>query len=148
MALDTGSKAPDFSLPSTSGSTFKLSKDLLGKPVILYFYPKNFTRVCTQESCSFRDHFDVFRDASIDVFGVSMDNLDSHEKFREQYKLPFHLLADVSGSVSKLYKAKLPFVPMSKRITYLLDSNHIIRAKYNDMFGAESHIKAMIASLN
>ena len=143
MALHVGAQAPDFTLDSTSGDSFKLS-NLKGKACILYFYPKDFTKGCTKESCDFRDHFQVFRSLDIDIYGISTDSVATHHKFKAKHKLPFELLADVSGKVSKLYKAHIPFVGISKRVTYLLNKNHTITAVYSDMFGAENHIKNMI----
>jgi peroxiredoxin Q/BCP len=144
MPLSVNAPAPDFSLPSTSGNTFRLSDDQKDKPCILYFYPKDFTNVCTAEACAFRDQFAEFRGLDIDVYGISRDTLETHHKFREAYKLPFDLLADVDGNVAKLYKARIPVIGMTRRVTYLLDAQHRIAAVYEDMFGAEGHIRAMI----
>jgi len=144
MALQVGTKAPDFSLPSTSGKDFKLSRDAAGKPIILYFYPKDFTPGCTKQACAFRDQFDQFRDVDIDVIGISRDTIRKHSEFKEKYELPFDLLADLDGKVSRAYDAQMPIVSMSKRITYLLDADHRIKAAYANLFGAEQHIKAMI----
>lgn len=148
MPLDIHSSAPDFTLPSTEGRSFTLSKDAAGKPLILYFYPKDFTRVCTKEACEFRDHFATFRDLNITVYGVSTDSIEKHHKFREEHQLPFHLLSDERATVSNLYDAKVPLFNMSKRVTYLIDHEHKIQAVYKEMFGAEDHIKSMIAELN
>ena len=144
MALSVGSKAPDFSLPSTSGSVFTLSKHAAGKPLILYFYPKDFTPGCTKQACTFRDRFDHFREVEIDVIGISTDTVNKHLEFRDKHQLPFHLLSDKDGKVSRAYDAMMPFLNMSKRITYLLDSNHRVAAVYSDLFGAEKHIRRMI----
>ena len=144
MALSVGDFAPDFTLPSTSGSTFGLSKEGQGKPCILYFYPKDFTPGCTKEACSFRDNIQDFAEYDIDVYGISTDSIPKHQEFKAKYKLPFELLADVEGKVSKAYDAKMPFMNVSKRVTYLLDAEHRIVAVYSDMFGAEKHIQKMI----
>jgi peroxiredoxin Q/BCP len=109
----------------------------------LYFYPKDFTPGCTREACEFRDQFAEFRGLDIDVVGISRDSVTTHLKFRDTYKLPFELLADEQGEVATLYKAALPLLPLTRRITYLLDSNHRIAAVYGGMFGAEKHIAAM-----
>ncbi|MFP4089890.1 MAG: peroxiredoxin [Cyclobacteriaceae bacterium] len=143
MALSEGSKAPDFTLPSTEGRTFKLSEAMAGKPCILYFYPKDFTPGCTQEACEFRDHFAFFKELDIDVVGISRDSIATHRKFKEANQLPFELLADERGDVSKLYKASLPFLGVTRRISYLLDKNHKIVAAYESMFAATNHIKKM-----
>lgn len=144
MPLKIKTQAPDFTLPSTEGKSFTLSQDAEGQPVVLYFYPKDFTRVCTKEACGFRDDLSSFTDLGVSIYGISTDSIETHHKFRKQHRLPFHLLADQGGAVSKLYKAKLPLLNISKRITYLLDEEHKIKAVYQDLFNAERHIRLMI----
>jgi peroxiredoxin Q/BCP len=100
--LREGDPAPDFELLSDAGDTVRLSS-LKGKPVVLYFYPKDDTPGCTTEACEFRDAYDVFRDRGAEVLGVSPDNVSSHEKFKTKYELPFTLLADPDHSVAEQY---------------------------------------------
>lgn len=147
MSLPINTQAPDFTLPSTEEKQFSLSKDGAGKALILFFYPKDFTRVCTKEVCGFRDEFETFRNLDVLVYGISTDSIESHHRFRKEHQLPFHLLADEKGTVSRLYDAKVPLLNMSKRITYFLDKDHKIKAAYQDHFGAEGHIKEMISSV-
>lgn len=147
MGLEINTKAPDFTLPSTTGKDFKLSKDQAGKPCIIYFYPKDFTRGCTQEACEFRDAHEMFRDYDIDIYGVSRDTIASHNKFRKKHELPFHLLSDKSGKMIREWKAMLPIVGVPKRITYLLDKDHKIVVVFDNLFGADKHIKEMIAQV-
>lgn len=148
MPLKENTPAPDFTLPSTEGKAFSLSKDAKGKPLVLYFYPKDFTNVCTKEACEFRDQFAFFRTQQIQVYGISRDNIATHQRFREQYKLPFHLLADESGDVAKLYKATIPLLPVTRRVTYLLNADHTIAGAFEKMFGYEEHIQEMIERVN
>ncbi|MFN3996233.1 peroxiredoxin [Algoriphagus sp.] len=147
MALSIGAKAPDFTLPSTSDKKFSLSKDMLGKAVIIYFYPKDFTGVCTAEACEFRDQFEAFRELDIPVFGISRDDIPTHEKFKKVHKLPFELLSDESGKVCKVYDALIPLIKMPKRITYLLDKDHKIAGVFSDMFESKGHIESMLRKL-
>lgn len=145
MPLPINTKAPDFNLPSTSGKNFSLYKDMLAKPCILYFYPKDFSVGCTNEACSFRDTFEVFLELNIKIIGISRDSLESHLKFKKTLNLPFDLLADEGGKVCAEYKTQLPFVPLfTKRTTYLLDKNQMILAVYENIFSSKRHIKAMI----
>lgn len=146
MPLKVDDRAPDFQLSSTSGEVVQLN-DFKGKPLILFFYPKDFTPGCTKEVCEFRDAFAVFRELDIQVLGVSRDSIASHLKFKDKYSLPFELLSDADASVAAAYKATIPVLNMSKRVTYLLDSEHKIKAVYENMFGAEKHIKQMIAKV-
>jgi len=147
MALSSGAIAPDFSLPATTVGEISLSKDLGGKSVILYFYPKDFTPGCTTEACEFRDQFAAFRDLDIPIFGISRDSLSSHEKFKKIHNLPFELLADESGKVCKAYDALLPLFKMPTRVTYLLDSNHRIAGVFQGLFENKAHVAAMIKQL-
>ena len=100
--LKEGDKAPDFAVPDAEGKMVRL-KDLRGKKVVLYFYPKDDTPGCTKEACSFRDSFAAFKRRGIEVLGVSLDNEKSHQKFAQKYGLPFRLLADTERSVSEAY---------------------------------------------
>ena len=147
MALKVGDKAPDFTLPSTSGKSFALHMDASNKPLILYFYPKDFTAGCTKDSGRCRDKREDLKDFDIDVYGISTDSIETHHKFREKYELPFDLLSDIDGYVSKKYQARLPILNVSKRITYLLDKDHRVAAVYSNLFGAEKHIHEMISQL-
>ena len=100
--LQEGDPAPDFQLQSDSGETVKLS-DFRGRPVVLYFYPKDDTPGCTTEACEFRDAYDVYRERGAEVIGVSPDTVASHEKFKSKYQLPFTLLADPDHEVAEKY---------------------------------------------
>jgi peroxiredoxin Q/BCP len=100
--IEEGKPAPDFELPTDSGETIKLS-DLRGKPVVLYFYPKDDTPGCTTQACGIRDAYGEFEKAGAMVLGVSPDNEKSHGKFKDKYELPFTLLADTEHSVAEQY---------------------------------------------
>lgn len=146
MPLKVKDQAPDFKLKSTAEELFQLSK-VAGEPVILFFYPKNFTSVCTQEVCEFRDAFATFRDLNIKVLGISQDTISSHHRFKAEHKLPFELLSDPGGKVAKLYKAVVPVINLNRRVTYLLNKEHKIEAVYENMFTADKHVKQMVANV-
>jgi peroxiredoxin Q/BCP len=148
MALHIGDDAPNFTLPSTAGNNFNLAQDLKDTACILYFYPKDFTPGCNAEACEFRDHFENFREVDIPVFGISTDSIPTHLKFKAKYGLPFELLSDQDGKVTKAYDAIIPILKLAKRTTYLLGKDHKIKAVYNEMFGARNHIKAMLDEVN
>ena len=100
--IEEGKPAPDFTLTSDAGETVQLS-GLRGKPVVLYFYPKDDTPGCTTQACAIRDAYAEFERAGAVVLGVSPDNEASHVKFRKKYHLPFALLADPDHKVADLY---------------------------------------------
>jgi len=100
--IEEGKPAPDFELQTDSGGTVKLS-DYRGRPVVLYFYPKDDTPGCTTEACEFRDAYDVYRERGAEVLGVSPDSVASHGKFKSKYELPFTLLADPDHTVAEEY---------------------------------------------
>ena len=100
--VEEGKAAPDFELTSDSGDTVRLS-DLRGKPVVLYFYPKDMTSGCTTQACGIRDAYDDFSSADAVVLGVSPDSAASHVRFKQKHELPFALLADTDHAVAELY---------------------------------------------
>jgi len=100
--IEAGQTAPDFELQSDAGETVKLSA-LRGKPVVLYFYPKDDTPGCTTQACGIRDAYGEFERAGAVVLGVSPDDAASHEKFKDKYSLPFTLLADDDHAVAEAY---------------------------------------------
>jgi peroxiredoxin Q/BCP len=102
MALKTGDKIPDLTLPATGGKDISL-KDLKGKKLVLYFYPKDNTPGCTQEGIDLRDMYKDFRKAGAEVIGISRDSVRSHENFATKYKLPFPLIADGDEKACKAF---------------------------------------------
>jgi thioredoxin-dependent peroxiredoxin len=100
--LRVGQQAPDFSLPDQDMNSFTLSANT-GKKIALYFYPKDNTIGCTLQSCNLRDHYAELKEKGFEVIGISTDDVDSHKKFRNDYRLPFRLLADTEKKVAKLY---------------------------------------------
>ena len=100
--IEEGTPAPDFALQSDAGETIRLS-DLRGKPVVLYFYPKDDTTGCTTQACGIRDAYREFEAAGAVVLGVSPDDERSHVKFKEKFELPFTLLADEEHKVADEY---------------------------------------------
>lgn len=102
--VEEGKPAPDFELETDEGGAVRLS-ELRGKPVVLYFYPKDDTAGCTKQACAFRDVYSEFQERGAVVLGVSPDSAASHRKFKEKYGLPFPLLADPDHDVAERYGA-------------------------------------------
>lgn len=135
-----GQPAPDFTLPDQSGRPVRLSDYRGAKNVVLYFYPKDYTPGCTAEACAFRDSYEVFKAAGAEVIGVSMDTAESHERFAADHRLPFVLLADTDGTVSRLYQVNGLFGLWRRRITFVIDKAGIIRHSFESQLNATRHI--------
>lgn len=121
--LKTGAKAPDFTLPNDQGDDTALSDLLKDGPLILYFYPADFTPGCTKEACSIRDMHDDIQSVGLTVVGVSPQDADSHRRFREAHDLPFLLLSDTDKIVAKAYDVDGPMGIGVRRATYLIDAD-------------------------
>jgi peroxiredoxin Q/BCP len=125
LSLRPGDPAPSFSATATDGSEIR-SKDLLGKPVVVYFYPRDDTPGCTKEACGFRDHHPAIQKTGAVVLGVSADTVKSHVKFTDKYRLPFPLLSDPDAAVAKAFGAWGEKVFMGRkyqgmhRVTFLI----------------------------
>ena len=144
--IGVGDRAPDFSLPDRTGKTVHLS-DFRGKPVVLYFYPKDDTPGCTKEACAFRDSFEAFKDAGAEVVGVSSDSGESHQKFAEKFHLPFTLVSDAGGNVRKRYGVPATLGLLPGRVTFVIDRDGIVRHVFNSQLQATKHVDEALAVL-
>ena len=141
--LETGTKAPDFTLPDQNGALHTLS-EYRGKKVILYFYPKDNTSGCTKQACSFAGLYPQFREKGAVILGVSRDSVASHKKFEQNYGLPFTLLSDTEREVIEAYdvwKEKKNYGKVSfgvVRTTYLIDENGIIVKAFGNVKAADN----------
>ncbi len=146
--MKVGDSAPLFSLADSSGKEVKL-KDYLGKKsIVLYFYPKDYTRGCTTEACSFRDRYELFLKAGAEVIGISGDSSESHANFAVTYKLPFVLLSDVKNKVRKLYNVGSTFGIIPGRVTYILDKRGIIQHIFSSQINPKKHIDEALRILD
>jgi peroxiredoxin Q/BCP len=133
VAMDR--KVPAFALPATGGRTWKLA-DAAGKPLVVYFYPKDATSGCTQEGEAFRDLYPKFRQAGVQIVGVSPDSVASHEKFKAKYAFPFELLSDEDRAACQLFdvwKEKSLYGRKYmgvERCTFLLDAMGVLRREW------------------
>lgn len=150
--LETGTKAPDFSLPDQDGVMHSLSQ-YRGKKVILYFYPRDNTPGCTKQACGFRDLYPQFTEKGAVVLGVSKDSVASHKKFQEKYQLSFPILSDTELQVIQAYdvwKEKKLYGKVSMgvvRTTYLIDENGIISKAFGKVKAAQNS-EQMLEELN
>jgi peroxiredoxin Q/BCP len=145
--VDVGDEAPDFELLDRHGRAVRL-RDFRGKrPVVLYFYPKDDTPGCTKEACSFRDHYEDFRNLGAEVIGISSDSPESHARFVDKYELPFCLLSDRQGLVRKTYgiPATLGLIP--GRVTFVIDTTGVVRHVFNSQAQATRHVGEALETL-
>lgn len=149
--LEVGKKAPQFTLPDSDGNKVSL-KDYLGQKVVLYFYPKDNTSGCTQESCDFRDSLSQFNKIKIAVLGVSKDSQSSHIKFRDKYDLNFPLLSDIETKVIQKYgiwKEKSMYGKKYmgvERSTFLIDEKGKIEKIYKKV-KVTDHVSQILSDL-
>lgn len=151
MTLPAGTPAPDFTLPDENDEQHSLS-DFRGKPLVLYFYPKDDTKGCTTEACGFRDDYRAYQQAGVEIVGISPDSSKSHMKFKKKYELPFTLLADVGHQVADQYGVWGRKKSWGReydgifRTTYLIDADGKIRKVFEKVRPAD-HSAEILASL-
>lgn len=124
--LATGARAPDFTLPDSEGQATTLGDLLARGPLVLYFYPADFTPGCTREACSIRDVHGELRRAGLVVAGISPQAPASHQRFRERHGLPFTLLADPDKAVIRRYGVEGPLGWGVRRATFLIDPDRMV----------------------
>ena len=152
--IEAGSKAPAFTLTADDGTKVRLS-ELKGSPVVLYFYPKDDTPGCTREACAFRDQKAALKKLGAKVFGISPDDVASHEKFRDKYDLNFLLLADPGHKMAEKYGAWREKNMYGKkkmgiqRSTYLLDADGKVAKLWKSVKvdGHDEHVLKAITEL-
>jgi peroxiredoxin Q/BCP len=149
--LKIGDRAPDFNLPATSGGKISL-KSLIGKTIVLYFYPKDDTPGCTKEACAFRDELPRFKSKAAVILGVSNDSIESHHKFIDKYELTFPLLSDDDFSVSKkygVYKEKNLYGKKYwgiERSTFVIDADGKLSAIFRKV-KVDDHVQELLNTI-
>ena len=139
--LDVGDTAPDFVLTNDDGKAVSLDDLLAQGPLILYFYPADFTSVCTAEACEIRDRHDDLRGVSANVVGVSPQSEASHQRFRKRYDLPFPLLDDRNKQVIRAYGVNGPLGIGVRRVTYLINRDKKIERRVLADFAVRHHVE-------
>lgn len=135
-----GDRAPNFSLPSQRGEQVELERLLGQRPMVIYFYPKDDTPICTKEACFFRDHYEDFKDAGAEVIGISSDSSESHRQFAAKYRLPFTLLSDEGGKVREMYGVPSTLGIFPGRVTFIIDRQGVVRHVFSSQFRAKAHV--------
>lgn len=143
MSLQVGQKAPEFDVVTSSGKRVKLSELAGRKNVVLYFYPGDFTPVCTRETCGFRDAYAELAGKDTEVIGVSVDSDESHRKFAEAHGVPFDLVSDAKKELARRYEATSflrDLIGKTSRITYVIDKKGEIAGVFRGELSARKHV--------
>ena len=147
MALKVGGKIPNFAAINTNGDLFDSDEVVGKKPVVIYFYPKDNTRVCTEQACSFRDQYEDFKALGAEVIGISSDSLKSHVAFANEYKLPFILLSDFDKKIRKSFGVPNDYLGLIPgRATYVADKDGIVQFIFDSTSG-KIHIQKALEIL-
>lgn len=147
MALTVGDEVPNFQAKDATGVLFDSASVLGKKALVLYFYPKDDTRVCTEQACSFRDTYEDFMELGVEVIGVSSDSIQSHRDFATKFKLPFVLLSDSDKKLRNLFGVPSDlFGLIPGRATYIIDKKGVIQSIFDSMSG-KIHIEKALEFL-
>ncbi|MCB0522280.1 MAG: peroxiredoxin [Lewinellaceae bacterium] len=145
--IKIGDRVPDFSLKNQHGEMVSVQQ-FLGKPFVIYFYPKDDTPGCTKEACSFRDAYAELRELDAEVIGISADSPKSHMAFAKKYDLPFVLLSDKGNLVRKLFGVKGSlFGLLPGRVTYIVDEKGVVQHVFDSQMQAEKHVREALEQL-
>lgn len=147
MTLKAGDSAPEIELPDQDGHLVRLA-DLRGRNVVIFFYPRDNTPVCTKESCAFRDAYADFEAANAEVFGVSADDAQSHAGFASKHSLPFKLLSDQDRAAARAFGVPQRLGLMPARMTFVIDQQGIVRHVTHSEFSAERHTQEALQALS
>jgi len=146
--MKVGDKVPHFEGVDQYGNQFDVSKLIGKKALVVYFYPKNETKVCTAQACSFRDNYETFTDLNCEVIGVSGDSVSSHQRFAENRNLPFVLLADGNKKIRKAFQVPRDLLGLLPgRYTYVINQAGIVISVFHDMSNAQNHIDEALKQL-
>ena len=139
--IQVGDRAPEFSATTADGKTVRLADYLGQRAVVLFFYPKDGTPVCTQEACAFRDSYEQFVEAGAEVLGVSADSDESHRKFTQQHRLSFPLISDADGKLRALFGVPKTLGLFPGRVTYVIDPEGIVRLVFSAQLASAEHVQ-------
>lgn len=147
-SLKIGDKIPSFTLKDQNGIDFNIDTIIGKKSMVIYFYPKDETSVCTAQACSFRDSYEAFNDLGAEVIGISSDSVESHKSFAKNHQLPFILLSDSKQKVRKQFGVpKDMFGLLPGRYTYVANKKGEIILIFNSALNAQKHIEEAIKAL-
>lgn len=142
---DVGDKAPLFSLPNQDGKIFNLKDSLNKNFIVIFFYPKDESPVCTKEACTFRDSASLFMQLGATVVGINQGSIASHKKFQQDDKLPYQLLSDTTETVIKTYGVKGTL--LTDRETFIVDKTGQVVFKYHSLTNGVRHAEEVLKYL-
>jgi peroxiredoxin Q/BCP len=143
--LEVGDTAPLFRAPLHDGSEFDLATLIGTRAVVLFFYPKDNTPVCTKEACGFRDAYEQFTAAGAEVIGVSSDSVESHRAFAARHRLPFPIVSDRDRAVRRLYGVPNTLGVLPGRVTFVIDRQGVIQLVFNGLLASDEHVRRALA---
>lgn len=144
MGLHIGDIIPDISIPDENGELFKLNNFIGKHPLVVYFYPKNFTPGCIKEACDFRDKYEDFKALNAEVIGISSDSESSHKRFKSRYKLPFIFLSDLDNKARNAFGVKPAFLGLLPgRETFVFNKEGRLILQYNNLNASKHTTKAL-----
>lgn len=143
MPLRIGMKAPEFTLSDQNKNQITLSQLLTDKPVILLFYPRDFSLGCTAQLCSFRNEYSWFDQRGIQILGISHDPVEKHYAFAKEKRLPFPLLSDPGRKVARQYEAVYPLSLLTRRVSYVISSNGKIAFSLDALIDTNRHLSSI-----
>ncbi len=144
MSLKIGDTIPDISISDENGELFKLNKFIDKHPLVVYFYPKNFTPGCIKEACEFRDNYEDFKALNAEVIGISSDSESSHKRFKSRYKLPFIFLSDLDKKARNAFGVKPALLGLLPgRETFVFNKEGALIMQYNNLNAAAHTTKAL-----
>ena len=146
MPIAVGDQAPQFKAKDQNGVERCLA-DLGGKPLVLFFYPKDDTPGCTIEACGFRDQYAALQALGAEVWGVSGDGASSHRRFASKFQLPYPLLVDEGNALRDAFGVAKTLFVIPGRVTYVIDGEGVVRLVLDEMLDANAHIRQAMATL-
>ena len=145
--LDIGDRAPDFTLPSSTGENISLSQLFGKKKVVIFFYPMDESPVCSREAEAFGDKYEAFKELGAEVLGISSQSVESHKSFIRHHNLPYFLLCDSDNRVSRLYGVSSTLGIVPKRVTFVIDKEGIIKYIFSSQLQPAKHAEQALLAL-
>jgi peroxiredoxin Q/BCP len=145
--LQAGDRAPDFEAMTHEGVRIRLADYLGNRGLVLFFYPKDDTPICTKEACSFRDSYNDFVAAGVEVIGVSSDSAESHKAFAARHRLNFPLIADAKGELRKQFGVPSTLGLFPGRVTYVIDKQGLVRLVFSAQLASDEHVRKALEAI-